>query len=51
MVWCSQPKCVHGAEYRIKVSGRLLCKHCAGLLDKAELATLSDNIDIPKELT
>jgi hypothetical protein len=40
MVWCSQPNCVHGAAYRINVSGRLLCTHCASLLDKAELTIL-----------
>lgn len=43
MVWCNQPKCVHGAEYRVKASGRLLCKHCASLLDKAELTTLKES--------
>ena len=40
MAFCSQPKCVHGAVYRVNATGRLVCNHCKDLLDKTELTRL-----------
>jgi hypothetical protein len=42
MEWCSQDKCVHGAEFYIKITGKLLCKHCKNLLDKSQLTILEN---------
>jgi hypothetical protein len=43
MHWCSQPKCVHGAVFRVNDTGKLLCNHCKDLLDKTELTRLEPN--------
>lgn len=40
LAWCSTHKCVHGAEYQHLTTKKYFCKHCANLLDKAELTTL-----------
>jgi hypothetical protein len=46
--YCNQSNCVHGAEYRVKTTGKLLCKHCKNLLDKDEYETLSSRQRQPR---
>jgi hypothetical protein len=47
VAWCSTPKCVHGAVYRMNTTGKLLCNHCKDLLDKAELTRLETTKEQP----
>jgi hypothetical protein len=50
MVWCSQNKCIHGADYQHPTTGKYFCKHCANLLDKSQLTRLADTVNVPEEL-
>jgi hypothetical protein len=40
MAWCSQPGCVHGAEYRVNITGKLMCQRCKNLFANHEITRL-----------
>lgn len=44
ITWCSQDRCVHGADYQNPATGKYFCQHCANLLDKSQLTRLADAV-------
>lgn len=42
ITWCSQHKCIHGAEFQYLITGKYFCQHCVKLLDKSQVIRLND---------